>query len=448
MLDQSFTADNFRKIFDYENRKGVYLEGEFFPEVEKITKELKKCATAFRELKKKKDGLPEEDYENQKKILSEKREELREKKEKLLTEELEKVSSEITDGSFIIKLKEADIGSAKKAYTTEKSASSYFAFKQIQYNIRKLYKVKQGNRYNIICQLRELLSDSFPKYIIRTDIQEFFESIPRERLEKKITDEPLLTLSSKKIIRQTLKEYTRISGNANGVPRGIGISSYLSELYMRQLDEQIRTQPDVIFYARYVDDIVVIYAPKPNSDKSVLESNLKAIISKAGLAVNLEKTKALDLTSSSNSSLEYLGYNMSFGSGKVTIKLSNKKIDKYKTRISSSFSAYTKEARFNEQKARKILIKRIRFLTGNTRLLNNKRHAVVGIYFSNSLLNCSSTLAGLDAFLQNQIHQIPSETLKNRLNQMSFVEGFTQRRFSHFSTAELAKIVRAWKHVA
>ena len=53
LLDQSFSTDNFRKIFDYENRKGQHLEGKFFPEIEKITKNLKNFSLEFRELENK-----------------------------------------------------------------------------------------------------------------------------------------------------------------------------------------------------------------------------------------------------------------------------------------------------------------------------------------------------------------------------------------------------------
>ena len=38
---QSFTPDNFRKIIDYENRRGLYLEAAFFPEAAKIAQEIK-----------------------------------------------------------------------------------------------------------------------------------------------------------------------------------------------------------------------------------------------------------------------------------------------------------------------------------------------------------------------------------------------------------------------
>ena len=53
MLNQLFTAENFRRILDYENRKGVYLEGKFFPEAHDITEELKEYADKIRKLKKK-----------------------------------------------------------------------------------------------------------------------------------------------------------------------------------------------------------------------------------------------------------------------------------------------------------------------------------------------------------------------------------------------------------
>ena len=65
---------------------------------------------------------------------------------------------------------------------------------------------------------------------------------------------------------------------------------------------------------------------------------------------------------------------MSFGEGAVKLQLTKSKVLKYRSRLSKSFDAYHKTSKFNEQKARKLLIKRIRFLTSNTRLLNNKKN--------------------------------------------------------------------------
>jgi len=36
MLDQCFTAESFRKIVDLQNRRGIYLEARFFPQVDAV----------------------------------------------------------------------------------------------------------------------------------------------------------------------------------------------------------------------------------------------------------------------------------------------------------------------------------------------------------------------------------------------------------------------------
>jgi len=50
MLDQLFSEENFRKILDYENRRGKYLEGRFFPEIHSVTAEIKDCTVEIRNL--------------------------------------------------------------------------------------------------------------------------------------------------------------------------------------------------------------------------------------------------------------------------------------------------------------------------------------------------------------------------------------------------------------
>jgi hypothetical protein len=448
VLNQAFTADNFRKIFDYENRKGVYLEGMFFPEIEEITRELKDHTFNFRNLKRQKSILPEKDYEEQKITLNNKKDILKEKKEQMLSKRLEEISQKITSGDFQVTLLKGNVIGGKPVYCVDKNCPiTYFIIKQIQYNIRKLYKVKQSNRYNIVCQLRETLSNTYPKYIIKTDINNFYESISSEKLIRSISKDPLLTFSSKKIIKHILTEYKHLSGSTNGVPRGIGISAYLSEIYMREFDSKIQSDSNIAFYARYVDDIVIICTPRLNSNISSLVEQLEYLVNTYDLTLNPEKTTAIDLSTPANKNFDYLGYNFSFGTKKTTLTVSSKKIEKYKTRIQLSFEKYFQGSVKNEKKARKLLLRRIRFLTTNTRLLNSKRNAVVGIYFSNSLITDESCLEILDKQLEKGIETVGYETLKKQLRQFSFITGFTQQRFSKFKTQELSEIVRAWKNV-
>jgi hypothetical protein len=448
MADQSFSSENFRKIFDYENRKGVYLEGIFFPEIEKLTKKIKDSVRDIKDHSRNKDKTNADIYEIKKEDLHEIKKKLKEKKETLLMKELEKISSEVTDKNFSLSLQEIDIGTEKVAYSAGSTPYAYFALKQLQYNIRKLYKVQQGNRYNIVCQLREILSDKFPKYLIRTDLSGFYESIPRDKLLNKINNDPLLTLASKKLIKKILHEYGELSGRKKGLPRGIGISAYLSELYMRKFDETIQNHPNVIYYSRYVDDIIIICIPDPVHGSIKIKKVLTKEIKSCGLKRNRDKTEIHCIDGKTTISMDYLGYRFKFGEGSIQINLTKSKVDKYKRRLDMIFSTYSTNSKLNEKKARIRLIKRVKFLSGNARLVNNKKNAVIGVYFSNNLLTCLSDLRCLDCYLKEKITEITQEKLKKSLSELSFVKGFEQRTFYKFSANDLKEIVEVWKYVS
>ncbi len=447
MLDQSFSVDNFRKILDLENRKGVFLEGMFFESLSEATDDIKSQVALIKDLKKNRRSFLKEDYFSEKDRLNEKLKLLKDQKYVLLTHELDEVSKLVQRKDFKFKF---TIGTAhsKTIYKVNSDAASYFALKQLQYNLRKIYKVKQGNRYQIICQLRELLSDKIPKYVIRTDIKGCYESIPSDLVLKKLNSDALLSLTSKSLLKSIFTRYKALSSSAQGVPRGIGVSAYLSEIYLRSLDREIRKLPNILFYARYVDDIVVIFTSTPNQEQSGLLELVKEKIESASLEINEEKTKYFDLTRSFSASpmFDYLGYRISFGSGEVKIDITKGKINKYKRRIKSAFDSYSAMIEKNELKARQLLIKRVKFLTGNTNLVNNKKHVRTGIYFSNSLISSTDTLLGIDCYLKSLIDLLENDRVKNNLSKFSFVKGFEEKVFYKFSVKDLMEIMEVWKH--
>ena len=448
MLDQSFSAANFRKIVDIENRKGIYLEGEYFPDVEEKSKEIQSVKNDLRSLKQEKAGYSEDDYEAKRTGLSSQIESLKELKEKLLLEELEAISKRINSKGFSFGITEVDVGKPKKVFMAERNAATFFALKQVQHNIRSIYKVKQANRHEIVCQLRELLGDKFPKYILRTDISSFYESIPRKQLLKKLRDDPLLTLASKKIIRRILFEYGDITGSDVGLPRGIGISAYLAELYMRDIDRSIRDYPGVLYYARYVDDIFIIFCPPPNIGTKPFRRAVVREFQNLGLKRNRKKTKIIKSAPGVTNSIQYLGYKFSFGSGSVELRMTDAKINRYRQRIDLTFSAYDNKSqrpKKSEKIARALLEKRVRFLTGNTRLVNNKKNVVSGVFFSNSLLTDLNDLGDLDIYLASKISSLTNPRLRIRLSKHSFKSGFQTYKFS---ARDLCGLVEVWKHVS
>lgn len=447
MFDQSFSADNFRNILDYENRKGVYLEGKYFPEIKKITEQIKKCNT---DLRAKEESATSEEYEIFKKETNDRKEKLKEEKEEKLKVELQRISDIIVRNKFRVPLAQKDNKSGKPIYTTEDKPENYFALKQIQYNFRKLYKVKQASRFAILSQLRELLGDNFPKYVIKTDIQEFYESIPHDKLLQRLNEENLLSFYSKKIISQILKEYENLSGSKKGLPRGIGISAYLSELYMRDFDKLIRSWSSVSYYARYVDDIIIIITPTSRNESKDFIAEIRKIL-ELDFLLQLNDTKTdpepIDLVTKDKLSLEYLGYRIKYENKKIEFKLSSKKIDKYKKRIDLILDSYINFSKVNEKKARKLLVKRLKYLTGNTRLVNNKKNVLVGVYYSNNLLTDDFDFIALDKYLAHKIEtEISSSIVKKRLNEYKFQHGFNSKRFTPFTANDLSEILKIWQN--
>ena len=382
------------------------------------------------------------------KILNEKKKTLKEKKETELVRELEEISRKISCKNFEIILDKKEIPLQKPIYIVPNKPEYYFAIKQIQYNIFRLFNVKQSSRNNIVKQVIGLLEDKFPKYIIRTDITDFFESINHDPLKQKIIKNNLLTPLSRKILLGILESYKSKSNSKKGIPRGIGVSAYLAEMYMRDIDKEIMNIRGVTYYGRYVDDIIIIFSPAPTDTNRKYLAEVKNIVEKKHkIKLNPNKTEEFDLVKSrSINSLIYLGYEIEFGTGKVVVTFPQKKIDKYRSKIRLAFDHYVNYSKVDERNARRILVKRIRFLTGNTRLANNKKNILIGVYYSNSILSNYNQLMGVDSFLNWQInHRINSRSLKKRLNKYSFTNGFKSKHFSPFNTKELSEIMKIWK---
>ncbi|AQU81914.1 MULTISPECIES: antiviral reverse transcriptase Drt3a [unclassified Halomonas] len=448
MLDQSFSAENFKFIFEKQNSKGIYLENIFFPSVAAQTKRLKAIKVGFKRLKDSRGKIGDEAYNLRKERLNKIKNKIILERDKRIDSELEKVAEIASKVSFSTDLKELDSPNGnKKIYSLNSTPCTYFVSKQVQENLKKVFGVKQANRSLIVEQLDKVLGDGFPKVVIRTDIKDFYESISHEVLFQRLYEEPLLSVSSKKMIRRVLKSYTELSNNEDGIPRGLGVSAYLAELYMSTFDKAVKEDKSLLYYARYVDDIVAVFssetyvAPRKYFDFFCSKAaDLKLELHPEGNG----KTKLENLVEPKNANLEYLGYKFSYGNSPTKIKISSKRFQRYKERIDGIFDSYAKNKRFNEKRERSVLVKRIKFLTGNTRLLNNKNNALVGSYFSNSKINDLKELEKLDFYLIKKCREHLHGVAFERVKDMSFKKGFEEKVFHTFSTDELSQIVRAW----
>ncbi|WP_313031238.1 antiviral reverse transcriptase Drt3a [Brucella sp.] len=447
MLDQMFTAENFRRIYDAENRKGLDIAKRYFPSLEPLTVAVRAKVQDIRDHRAAQATINAESFEAKLLVLKNELAKLKADKSAAVDKLMDEISQKVLKPTFKIELSKKDGPKGKSVFCIDAQPETFFVIKQLQRNISRIYKVKQANRHDLVCQVRDMMGSSFPFELVRTDISSFYESIDRKRLLEKLDGDQLLSPASKKYIKQVLASYGAKSGTAVGVPRGVGISAYLAEFYLRPIDNAIRAIPGLVLYCRFVDDIVAVFArPPAGNSLGSYKDRIIDIFGKNGLAHNAAKTNEFAFPKSNPQDFEYLGYKFSIDAGKCEISPSTTKVDKYRTRMNAAFEEYWLERSLRTRRAYRELIWRIKFLTGNTRLSNSKSRAVTGIYYNNSIITDMASFALLDQELKALIGTLHSSSLQKKLKKLKFTSGFEQRRYHNFSARELHVIVRAWKH--
>ena len=407
----------------------------------------------------------------------EEQKELEEIREKLYANEInrneslmsffEDLEKKIYDRNFNIDFSKKRGKGDKDIYVINKDdPASYFAVKCIQRNIYQTFKVKQSSRHTIMTQLKLLLNENLPKYIIRTDISSFFESIPQKELNEKIENNTLLNIKSKSFIKAILKRYNALSELDKGVPRGISISSYLSELYMKDIDNIIRKREEVLYYVRYVDDIFIILtslAGKEDIEKYYLDlyNLFEAHYLKLKLAnEDKGKCKLFSYTNSCSATIDYLGYTLSIQvekeGFKTTFEIKNDKLEKYNRRINLAFERFNQTNKYNLRQAKRDLFDSLKFLSGNFSMTGGKSKIKYGIFYSNDLLDNEACLERLNkcmrakkillddsVFESDESKKRCEERINKRIQKIDFYKNWVNKKMYSFKEERL-KNIKKW----
>lgn len=313
-------------------------------------------------------------------------------------------------------------------------------------NIKRIYGVKQSNRNQIVKQMISLLNEGVPKWVIRLDIKHFYESIDRKRQMERFIEDGRLNFQSIYLLKSLFEE--PVIASMNGLPRGLSISSAISELYMKYFDLDVRRQDGVYFYARFVDDIIVFC----NSQKAQEDvwDKIPGMLGNIGLKLN--ESKSYKWNDKQNAiKLSYLGYSFIPKEERdIKVTIADKKVNMIKTRITKSFVRFANDGDFD------MLKDRIKFLTGNFTLSapSTLLPIKVGIYFNYQYITDKSVLYVLDKYYQKILHcktgklgrkLSMTDDQRVKLAKYSFVFGFENHVNHYFSSVKLIKITNCWK---
>lgn len=477
----SYNSDSLNDVFNIVNRKGK-MQKKY------LSKEYLDTAQEYREMRKELNGIlkkgrglrTDTDTARIEELKKEMGENAKLQKD-LLQQHFTTVSSKILSGKFRFSLTpDSSNDPQKPLYILGDSPEEYFAMQILFKNVKKLFKISMAGRDEILSQLKMLLKEDRNRYyIIRTDVQLCFESIPHDKLFWYLESNNLLDVKSKSLLRGLIrKEFESknlrpvVKSPNTGVPRGCAISSLLAEYYLSKIDEEIKRKfPEIIFLGRYVDDMVMVIHPDISEEnyKSVDDyvSELSVIYQKKGLTIHTSSDgqgKCYTYDSGMNTSLRFdlLGYSiMSVTTDEDKqgyFSLAKKKKDKIRERIKKSFVKFNDLLETSTYDiAAHYLFDALHVLTCNINLYNAKKGVKVGIYYSNQLLDNEKDLIGLDKYLQYRCNSISlvgkkciddgkcpmlESALKQQLLQVSFAKGFSAPHKRYKISKDRLKVIK------
>lgn len=184
-----------------------------------------------------------------------------------------------------------------------------------------------------------LLTDN---YLVKTDINSFYDSIPHSRLQRVLLGETNSSFSLKiknlkdeelvkyrKIVESLINTTKQINRDNIGLPQGPAYARYFAEVYLYEIDtifKKLYYEGEILLYQRYVDDIFFICNSKPEAEKYL--NLLKTTLSTLGLNLNFDKTVIKEIKNSKNEFDEYKSqskYTVESVNREITIANENQK---------------------------------------------------------------------------------------------------------------------------
>lgn len=319
--------------------------------------------------------------------------------------------------------------------------------RKMSINILRSYRLKPSNRNLVIRQIKQYLDSQIPLCIMRKDVHHFFETINPQDVLLKLSRDGRVALQTIQLSQMLLNEAA--SKGVLGMPRGLAISSSLTEFLMHRFDYTFTKVPGVLFYKRYVDDIIIIGTDSCNMNY------VQELVNSSLAALNLEenKDKRYSLTGEdwlSGRDFEYLGYNFSYNK-RLKVRIAEKKLNKIKTRITLAFKDFVKTG------DERMLFDRIQFLACASYIQSSSLYKIkIGVPINYSAVTNSDSFKAIDKYYQNVLHcknglfgrELQAKltsVYRIKLSKISFAHCYEYHIKRKFSVAQMNKIKNCWR---
>ncbi len=272
--------------------------------------------------------------------------------------------------------------------------------KRLSTRLRDAFGINQVSRYIVVKSLIEQLNNNSSEFkVIRGDITHFFDEVDAKQTMKLVRNKVILTRGEELNLKNIIFDV-----NIAGLPQGNPVSSVLSEIALKDFDRFVYASIAPAFYARYVDDFVLLFYNDVQNkiEVSKMEKAIAEELEPLGLRLSSEKFKIFNF--SDNQEFDFLGYHLKKSNGEVKVTIAVKKLEKIKQKIKKTFAIFDASPK-NTSDVFRLKLQIVNLLYGviTFDVYGNKQRS--GLWFDYSLINDFSQISNLQRFLFREIRR-------------------------------------------
>lgn len=335
-------------------------------------------------------------------------------------------------------------------------------------NVASLTRTRQSDRGTIVRSMRALFTEGHDFRVYKLDLSKFYASVDRSFIVELFERDAGFPPASLAVLRAFHSALT--TRNIPGLPQGLSISATLAEYLMRHFDRTIKSETYVYYYARFVDDILIVTTATETAREFL--QKVRRLLPR-GLELNHAKSRYFELdrqrvanpnASTPEQKIDFLGYQFTiYGKAridhgqtrKVIVDIAPKKVARIKHRVCLSALQYLNDNDYSSFRDR------LKILSGNYNMYDydKRMRRNVGIFWNYREIDASGSLAisDLDSFLRKfllsrtgricgRLWPILSDIQRRELLSIRFSRSFSETSFHHFNARRLAELVACWAY--
>lgn len=185
---------------------------------------------------------------------------------------------------------------------------SYYVFERVfttQFDDNPPIRGKYDLFVAELLKTSNVIRKNYPNSVLlRTDIASFYPSIPHKPLIELLIEKDWLTGKGylAELLTECLSEWRENDIDNRGLPIGYETSDYLANLYLLELDKQLKNEGVCIKTIRYVDDIYIFIEDGVHENE--VRNRIEVLLENIHLKASLEKTKSYKLINTSQKQIK------------------------------------------------------------------------------------------------------------------------------------------------